>query len=156
MAFIEVLLREDVIKLGRRGDVVKVNTGYGRNFLIPKGLATTVSDANKKQLEQEQKKYDAREAKRSEEVGKLAAALSGHSVTIEARANEEGHLFGSVNYEMIQQAFKADGFDLPLSQIELENSEKMPIKEVGIYSVKITLHPDVIPYSKVWVVEESA
>jgi len=156
MANIEVLLKEDVIKLGRRGDVVKVSTGYGRNFLIPKGIATTVSDANKKQLDQEQRKYEAREAKRNEELGKVAEALASHSVTIESRANEEGHLFGSVSYEMILSAFKADGFELSLSQIRLENAEKMPIKEVGIYSLKITLHPDFILHSKVWVVEETA
>lgn len=155
MASMEVLLREDVLKVGRRGDVVKVSTGYGRNYLIPRGMATTVSEANKRKLDQEQKKYEEREAKRIAELTQLAEALAAHSVTIEARANEDGHLFGSVSYEMIQQAFKADGHDMALHQLEMENTDKMPIKEVGIYTVKITLHPEITTHSKVWVVEES-
>lgn len=152
----EVLLRQDVPKVGRRGQVVRVASGFGRNYLIPRGLATTVTQANVKLLEQEAKKYEAKEAKRKEELKKVAEALDAHSVTIEAKANDEGHLFGSVTYDLILKAFQADGFELEERQLELENPEKIPIKEVGIYSIKILLHPEITAFSKVWVVEDTS
>lgn len=151
----EVLLKEDVAKLGRRGDIVKVARGYADNYLIPRGLATLVSQANIRQLEQEHKKYVAREMKRKEEFSALAERLAEHSVTIEANANEDGHLFGSVTLDMIREAFAKDGYELDVRQIGLENPEQLPIKEVGIFNLKIELHPEVVASSKCWVVEAS-
>ncbi len=149
----DVLLREDVHKLGRRGQVVKVARGFARNYLLPRGMALTVSGANMRQLEQEHKKYVAREMKRKEEFQAMAAKLAETSVTIEANANEAGHLFGSVTLEMIRDAFAAEGFVIDARQIAIEAPGSSPIKEVGLFTLKIQLHPEVDATSKCFVVE---
>lgn len=148
----DVLLREDLPKLGRRGDVVKVASGYGRNYLIPQGLAFTVTEGNRRLLAQEHKKWVAKELVRKEQLQALADELAEFSVTIEANANEERHLFGSVTYEMIRRAFAEGGYELEVRQLSLEDPEQMPIKECGLYNVKVELHHEISVWTKCFVV----
>jgi large subunit ribosomal protein L9 len=131
--------------------VVKVADGYGRNFLIPNGMAFTVTEANKRLLAQDHKQWVVRELKRKEDLQQLADALAEFSLTIEANATDEGQLFGSVNLDMIRSTFASGGFEIESRQIELDDNEPMPIKRIGMYNIKLTLHPDIIVWCKCFV-----
>jgi len=146
----QLLLTQDVKQLGKRGDVVDVAVGYGRNFLIPRGLAVKVNPANVREIEEERKRLQALEVKRRTSLQEVARALSKVSVTITSRANEEGHLFGSVGVAEIVSALKEDEFDVAPASIALEK----PIKELGVFEVEIRLDPEVTAMVKVWVVGE--
>jgi large subunit ribosomal protein L9 len=146
----EILLRDDVPKLGRRGDLVKVTTGYARNFLFPKGLAVKVSAENIKQVEEEKKRIAVLNARRVEDLKVVAGRLSNVSVTIQAKANEEGHLFGSVQETDIAEAIKTEGFEVDKSMLRMETH----LKELGMFEVKVVLGEGVEATVKVWVVAE--
>jgi large subunit ribosomal protein L9 len=148
----EVLLRNDVDKLGRRGDVVTVKDGYARNYLLPRRLATTVNQENIRLLEVEKQRFVQEEMARKEEFQKLAGRLSNLSCTIEVNAGEEGHLYGSVTAQMVVDALKKENIELDPKAIVLDR----PIKELGVYQVAIRLHPEVETTTKVWVVEARA
>lgn len=150
-----LLLREDVPKLGRRGDIVRVKDGYGRNFLLPRRKAVQVSAANLQQIEDERKRIAIADAKRKVQLTRVAEEFETRSWNIEVKMNEEGHLFGSVTYQDLAKVFAASGFEVDESTIALEDEERYPIKEKGIYAVKIHLHPEVTATTKVWVVEET-
>jgi large subunit ribosomal protein L9 len=145
----QVLLRQSVDKLGLLGDVVDVKDGYARNYLLPRGLAIKVSDANMQMIEQERERARAEEAARIGNYKALAASLVETSVTIEGRANEEGHLFGSVNAAQIAFALKGKGLPIDEKQVRLEH----PLKEIGVFDVAVHLHADVEAVTKVWVVQ---
>lgn len=144
----ELLLKKDVEKLGRRGEVVKVSDGYARNFLIPKGIAVAVSKGNLKQIEMEKKKLEKEEKLKIAAVKEFAERLKAYSCTISAQANEEGNLFGSVTTAMIIEAMAKDGFSLDERQIVLENA----IKELGVYTIPVRIDDNLQSEFKLWVV----
>jgi large subunit ribosomal protein L9 len=145
----QVLLRKDVDRLGRIGDVVNVKTGYGRNFLLARGLAMPVTPVNVKRVEAERLKSEEERKLLDQELAGIAERLKTVSITIAAKANEEGHLFGSVNAAQIVEMLLADGFKVEESMIKIE-----PIKELGVVEVPIQLKADLMTSCKVWVVAE--
>ena len=146
----QLLLKQDVRDLGKRGDVVEVATGYGRNFLIPRGIAVVVNPENVRQLAEERRRLEAVEARRRASLAEIAQTLAKASVTIQARANEEGHLFGSVGAPEIVTALREEGFEVEPAMVVLEK----PIKELGVFEVEMRLDPEVSSAVKVWVVGE--
>jgi large subunit ribosomal protein L9 len=146
----EVILREDVEKLGTRGQLVKVASGYARNFLLPKRLAVAATESNKKIVEQERQAHLRREAKVVGEAGDLAKLMAAVVVTISQKAGENGQLFGSVTTKDIADALEAQGYTIERRKIALEE----PIKSLGEYKVPLRLHPDVTVDIAVNVVKE--
>jgi len=144
-----VLLRQSIERLGILGDIVDVKDGYARNYLLPRGLALKVSVANKQAIEQERERAKSDELARVGNLQLLADSLAEASVTIEGRANEEGHLFGSVNSAQIAAALKSKGLPVEEKQVRLEH----PLKEIGVFDVTVHLHADVEAVTKVWVVQ---
>lgn len=145
----EVLLKRSIDHLGRLGDVVSVSKGYGRNYLLPLGFAVPVTKANLQQIEKERALAMAEEKARVSNIREFAERVAQTSVTIEGRANEEGHLFGSVNVAQIATALRDKGFAIEDKQVRLES----PLKEIGVFDVVIHLHADVEATTKVWVVQ---
>jgi large subunit ribosomal protein L9 len=146
----EVILREDVATLGRRGDVVKVAEGYGRNYLLPRGLAMAVSVANKAMIEKEHKAQEARVAKEKEEWESVASRVGGLRFVAPRKVGENDALYGSVTSGDIAEFLKAKGIDIDKRKISLEE----PIKKLGDHEVKIKLHPHVEATLKVLVSKE--
>ena len=145
----ELLLKQNVEHLGRIGELVKVKTGYARNYLLPQGLAVAVTKANMAQIERARAQALAEELARVASLKELAAKIGEASVTIEGRANEEGHLFGSVNAAQIAGALRAKGLPIEDKQIRLEQ----PLKEIGVFDIVVHLHQTVDATVKVWVVQ---
>jgi large subunit ribosomal protein L9 len=145
---IELLLTKKVEGLGNPGDVVEVKAGYARNYLLPHGLATRASQHNVRMVEMHKRKLVELAQKRREDLEKLSRDLAKHSVSIEANANPEGHLYGSVGAEEITQVLLKDKFVVDPSMIKLVG----PLKELGLYGVKIQLAEDLETEVKVWVV----
>jgi large subunit ribosomal protein L9 len=146
----EVILREDIEKLGGRGEVVKVAAGYARNFLLPKRLAVEATDSNRKIVEQERQAHLRKEAKQKGEAEDLSKLLSGVSVTIAQKAGEAGQLFGSVTSKDVADALAARNFTIDRRKVQLEE----PIKQLGEYKVPVRLHKDVTAEITVNVVKE--
>jgi len=136
----QLILREDIEKLGSRGQVVKVAAGYARNYLLPKKLAVVATESNKKIVDQERDAHLRREAKLSSEAADLAKLLSAITVTIKQKAGEEGYLFGSVNSKDIAEALELQNFTIDRRKIQLDD----PIKQVGEYKIPVKLHKDVM------------
>jgi large subunit ribosomal protein L9 len=132
----EVILREEIEKLGNRGDIVNVADGYARNYLLPKKLAVPATEANKKIIEQERQAYLRREAKLASEAEELARMLAGVTVTIAQKAGEMDQLFGSVTAKDIAEALEQQNFQIDRRKILLEE----PIKQLGEYKVALRLH----------------
>ncbi len=147
----EVILRQDIEKLGSRGQVVNVAPGYARNFLLPKRLAVAATDANKKIVEQERQAHLRREAKALSDAQELAKMMANVSVTISQKAGENDQLFGSVTPKDIAEAIARQGYNIELRQVQLDE----PIKQLGDYRVPIRLHREVIIEVSVAVVRES-
>src|SRR6476661_7375176 len=145
---VQLLLIQSVDHLGKQGDVVTVKRGYALNYLLPQGLATVATNHHKRMVEKHRAKLQEIEKARLASLRQLADAIAKQSVTIEANANEEGHLYGSVNANEIAAALKAAGFHITNDQVRLEG----PLKELGLYTVKIHLHHDIDAELKVWVV----
>jgi large subunit ribosomal protein L9 len=135
----EVILREDIEKLGSRGQVVKVAPGYARNYLLPKRLAVAATDSNKKIVEQEREAWLRKEAKQQSEAEQLASMLNGVTLTITQKAGDEGHLFGSVTSKDIAEALEAQKYTIDRKKIQLDDN----IKQTGEYKIPIRLHRDV-------------
>lgn len=146
----QVILRDALDKLGRAGDIVSVKPGYARNYLIPKGLAFEATDANVRRIEREKDKIEKRAAEQLSDARKRAAALEGVSVTFNARAGEEGKLFGSITNADIADKLAEQGVEIDRKQIVLDE----PIKSLGVFSVPVRLHAEVQPEVKVWVIKE--
>jgi large subunit ribosomal protein L9 len=146
----EVILKEDVPKLGHRGDVVKVATGYGRNYLLPKKLAIEASEGNKKVIEQMKASAVRKAQKDKADAEALAKQFEGVSVTITRRAGEHDQLFGSVTTSDIAAELEKKGFTVDRRKLELDQ----PIKTVGEYSVPIRLFREVSATIKVVVAKE--
>jgi large subunit ribosomal protein L9 len=145
-----LILRTDVQPLGKRGDVVKVAPGYGRNFLLPKGLAYEYSDANVKRIEKERKVLEIAQLKERQEAEDLARRIAAVSCTIVKKVGENDTLYGSVTSAEIGEALQKEGFSIDKRRILLDE----PIKALGIYAVPIRIHPEVPCELKVWVVKE--
>jgi large subunit ribosomal protein L9 len=146
----EVILREDVEKLGNRGEVVKVAAGYARNFLLPRRLAVAATDANRKIVEQERQAHLRKEAKLKSEAVDLGQLLGGVSVTIAQKAGENDQLFGSVTAKDVADALAAKNFTIDRRKVQLDD----PIKQLGEYKVPLRLHRDVVIEIAVTVVRE--
>jgi large subunit ribosomal protein L9 len=146
----QLVLTEDVPNLGRQGDLVEVKPGYGRNYLLPNGLATVPTEHNLRLLERyKQRVMQAREA-RIADLKVLAEQIQRVTVTIEANANEEGHLYGSVGAPEITKALRAQNLNIDQDMVRLEG----PIKECALYAVKIHLGHDIETEVKVLVVRQ--
>ncbi|MCS7023518.1 MAG: 50S ribosomal protein L9 [Bryobacteraceae bacterium] len=135
----EVILREDIDKLGLRGQIVKVAPGFARNFLLPRKLAVPATEANKKIVEQEREAHLRKEAKLASEAADLAKLLSAITLTIRQKAGEQDQLFGAVTAQDIADALSQQGFNVDRKKIQLEH----PIKQLGDYKVPIKLHREV-------------
>jgi large subunit ribosomal protein L9 len=146
----EVILREDIEKLGSRGQMVKVAPGFARNYLLPKRLAVAATDANKKIVEQERQAALRREAKEASEASELAKLLSAVEVTIAQKAGENDHLFGSVTSADIVAQLENQKFHIDKKKVILHE----PIKQLGEHTVTIRLHREVSVDIKVNVVKE--
>jgi large subunit ribosomal protein L9 len=145
---VELMLTEDVPALGKQGEIVNVRAGYARNYLLPQGLATVASEHNKRMVEKHRIRLGELAKQRLQELKKLADTISKYSVTIEAHANEEGHLYGSIGAADISKSLRGAGYDVAPECVRLEG----PLKELAMYTVKIVLHPEVESDVKVWVV----
>jgi len=146
----EILLRKDVEKLGKAGDILNVADGYARNYLFPRRIATPVTDDNLRSLDADRRRAE-REAQKERlaliEVGKR---LENVSCTIAAQATESGTLFGSVGAPHIAEALRREGFKIDDDAVRLEH----PVKETGVYAIEIQLAPDIVATTRVWVVAD--
>ena len=145
---VELLLIQSVAHVGKQGDVVEVKSGFANNYLLPQGLATVATEHHKRMVEKHKSKLQAIEKARLKDLNEMAALIGKQSVTIEANANDEGQLYGSVGAAEIIAGLKQNEIDLTADQIRLEGV----LKELGLYTVKIKLHPEVETELKVWVV----
>jgi large subunit ribosomal protein L9 len=146
----EVILREDIEKLGNRGDLVKVASGYARNFLLPKRMAVAATGANRKIVEQERQAHLRKEAKLKSEAEDLLKLINGVSVTIVQKAGDQDQLFGSVTSKDVGDALAAKDFTIDRRKIQLDE----PIKQLGEFKVPVRLHKDVTAEITVLVVRE--
>jgi len=148
----EVILKEDVAKLGSRGDIVKVAEGYGRNFLLPRKLAIEASKGNKAVIEQMKAAAVRRSAKEKAQAEELAKQFDGLSVSFRRKAGEHDQLFGSVTSGDIAEALDKKSFNIDRRKIQLHD----PLKTVGEFTVPIKLHKDVTAHLKVNIEKEAA
>jgi large subunit ribosomal protein L9 len=148
----EVILKEDVAKLGSRGDVVKVAEGYGRNFLLPRKLAIEASQGNKAVIEQMKASAAKRSATEKVEAEQLAKQFDDVSLEFTRKVGEKDHLFGSVTSSDLAEALAKKGFDIDRRKIQLDE----PLKSLGEYDVPIKLHREVTARFKVVVKKEDA
>jgi large subunit ribosomal protein L9 len=146
----EVILREDIEKLGSRGEMVKVAAGYARNFLLPKKLAVAATDSNRKIVEQERQSHLRKEAKQIGEAQELAKLVGAVTVTITRKAGESDQLFGSVTANDIADALTLQHYNIERRKIQLED----PIRTLGEHKVTVRLHREVTADVTVNVVRE--
>jgi large subunit ribosomal protein L9 len=152
MKNLKVILRQDVAELGQSGDIVSVKPGYARNFLLPRGMAYEATNANIKQLEEENRRGEARSKQQYLEARRRASQLEAVSLTFHANAGDEGKLFGSITSADIAERLKEQGLDFEVDKRDIEIEE--PIKALGVYNVPVRLHTDVKPEIKVWVIKQ--
>ncbi|MFL6192804.1 MAG: 50S ribosomal protein L9 [Thermoanaerobaculia bacterium] len=145
-----VILLSDQRHLGKRGEVVDVKPGFGRNYLVPQGIALEASKANIKYFEQQRTKIDAEHAKERDAAAEIAAKMSGLRIEIPKRVGETGTLYGSVTAGDVAEVLEAKGFTVDRRRIDLEGG----IKTLGDHSVRVELHPEVIAEVIVAVVPE--
>ena len=145
----KLLLQRNIEKLGNIGDIVEVAAGYGRNYLLPQGLAVEVTADNVNRFEGMRRRLIALEQETKEKFEVLAKEIEKASCTVVTNASEEGHLYGSVSARDIAAQFAAEDIEVEPKSILLPE----PIKELGIYMVRVRLHPDVECEAKVWVVK---
>ena len=148
----EVILKEDVVKLGARGDVVRVAEGYGRNFLLPRKLAIEATAGNKAVVAQMKAATVRRSAKEKAQAEELAKQFVGLSVSFSRKSGENDQLFGSVTSSDIAEALEKKGFNVDRRKIQLHDS----LKSVGEFAVPIKLHKDVTAHVSVVIQKEAA
>ena len=148
---VQLLLIQSVEHLGHHGDIVDVKAGYAVNFLIPQGLATIATDHHQRMVEKHKSKLQEIEDQRLDTLKQLAEKLSEQSITIEANANEDGHLYGSVGAKEIAAALKQSNITISPDQVQLDG----PLRELALYTVNIQLHKEIKSDLKVWVVQGS-
>jgi large subunit ribosomal protein L9 len=147
---VKVILLEDIRNLGEKGEVKVVKDGYARNYLLPRGLAVEATKSRLLELEKEKQKRAREEVAKEQEARKIAQELEGMSVVLEAKAGEEGKLFGSITSADIAENIKAKGFAITKRQVVLPES----IKNLGVTSVEIKLYPGVTAQVKVEVCQK--
>jgi large subunit ribosomal protein L9 len=146
----EVILREDITDLGKAGEIVKVKDGYGRNYLMPRGLAYPATPGNKRRVEAEAQRRGIRLARQKTDAEAMAARLATADLTFQVKAGEGDKLFGSVTSADIAARLAELGHHIDKRIIDLPE----PIKMVGVYQVPVRLHAEVHPTVRVWVVKE--
>ena len=146
----EVILREDIDKLGARGQVVKVTPGYARNFLLPRRLAVAANESNKKIVEQERQAHLRKDAKVQADAAELGKLISAVEITIAQKAGENDQLFGSVTAGDVATALEKQGYSIDRRKVQLDE----PIKTLGDFKVTDRLHKDVAVELPVHVVKE--
>jgi len=146
----EVILREHVDHLGRRGDLVKVADGYARNYLLPRKLALLATEGNKKQIERERVKFDLKELEEQKVAQAVAERMAGVEIEIARKVGETEALYGSVTSSDIAAALAAKGFELDRRKLQLAE----PLKRIGEFDIPVKLHRDVTAHIKVKVVAE--
>ncbi len=147
----KVILKQDVEKLGDANDIVSVKDGYGRNYLIPQGLAMVATESAQKVLKETLKQRAHKEAKFKEEAEKLAKTIENATITVGAKAGENGKIFGSVNTIQLAENLKKLGVDVDRKHITIKDE---PIKSLGKYQAEVRLHKEVIQTIEFEVVEE--
>jgi len=148
----EVILREHVDNVGKRGEIVKVADGYARNYLLPRKLALLATEGNKKQIEREREKFEAKESEERKVAEALASRMGALEIQIARRVGEHEVLFGSVTTADIAAALAAKGFEVDRRKLQLHD----PIKKLGEFDVPLKLHREVSATVKVKVVAEGA
>lgn len=146
----DVILRQDVEKLGRAGDLVTVKDGYARNYLLPRGLAYPASEGSRRRIEAEARQRAKRAGAQLDSARELAERIEATSLTFTMKAGEGDRLFGSVTAADVAERLEAEGFTIDKKAVELHE----PIKALGVYKVPVRLHHDVKPDVRVWVVKE--
>jgi large subunit ribosomal protein L9 len=149
---VEVILREHVDNLGRRGDVVRVAEGYARNYLLPRKLALAVTEANKRQIEREKKVAEAKDAEEKAQADAIAQRLNAADVQIARRVGDNQTLYGSVTSADIAQALQARGIEVDKRRIQLPE----PLKALGETTVPVKIHRDVTAQVRVKVIAENS
>lgn len=146
----DVILRQDVDKVGRIGELVSVKDGYARNFLLPRGLAYEATDGNRRRLDAERAQRGKKQAAEIAAAKQVATKLEAISLTFTMKAGDGDKLFGSVTAGDVADKLKAEGHAIDKKQIELDE----PLKALGVYKIPVRLHHDVKPEVRVWVVKE--
>ncbi len=146
-----LILKEEVYNLGSIGEVVNVKNGYGRNFLLPRGLATVANEANKKALEHQQRILGKKRDKLLAVAKDLASKIEKTSVTVTKQVGEEEKIFGSVTTAELEELLKAEGLDVSKKDITILDD----IKKVGVYHAQVKLQSEITAKFKVWVVAQS-
>jgi large subunit ribosomal protein L9 len=148
----EVILREHVDNLGKRGEIVKVADGYARNYLLPRKLALLLTDGNRKQIERERDKFEAKESEEKKVAEAMAARMGTVEISIARKVGEHDVLFGSVTTADIAAALDGKGLEVDRRKLQLAE----PIKKLGEYDIALKLHREVVATIKVKVVAEGA
>jgi len=146
----QVILLEDAEKLGKKGEIVSVRDGYARNYLFPKGRALISTKSNVKLYEDRAKREGVKMVQEKDKLAEVAKNLEKVSCTLSVKIGEDEKLYGSVTNQDIERALKAEGFEIDKKQIEIDE----PIKKLGVYMVRVKLHPEITTSLKVWVVKE--
>jgi len=146
--YMQVLLTHTVPHFGQPGDLIKVRPGFARNYLLPQGLATFATPHNLRIVEKHRERLRQLEQARRADLVNLAAQIAQRSITIEANANAEGHLYGSVTADQIASALRLDNFPIDTDHVKIEG----PLKELGLYTIKLSLGQEVETEVKLWVV----
>ena len=146
----QIILLEDVPALGKAGESVKVSDGYGRNYLIPQKKGILATEKSVKILEHQKREVQQRMGKTKKDFEKVVEQIGNLSCTFAKTVGESGKLFGSVTSMEIESFLKENGIDVDRKKIVLEE----PIKNLGVFTVPIKLHPEVTAHLKVWVVQE--
>ncbi|HSL19950.1 MAG TPA: 50S ribosomal protein L9 [Vicinamibacterales bacterium] len=146
----EVILREHVDKLGRRGEVVKVAEGYARNYLLPRRLALPATEANRKHIERERAKFEAKEATERQAAEAVAERIAAVDISVSRRVGENDTLYGSVTAADITDALHQQGIEIDRRKVQLHE----PLKQLGEFTVPVKIHRDVTAQVKVRVVKE--
>ncbi|HEX9729648.1 MAG TPA: 50S ribosomal protein L9 [Gemmatimonadales bacterium] len=147
----EVILRSDIAKLGHTGQIVQVKDGYGRNYLLPRGLAYPANAANKARVAAEARRRGELVAAAAGDAEALGKRLTAEDLTFTVKAGEGDKLFGSITSGDIADRLHEKGYHVDKRSIELDE----PIKMIGVYKVPVRLHADVRPELRVWVVKEA-
>jgi len=146
----EVILSQDIDRIGKAGNIVKVKDGFARNFLIPNGLALPVTSGNLKKIEQEKERKAAQLEKIKKEAEQLKGQLERSSLTIPVLTHQDDKLYAGINAVDLTNALKEEGLNIDKNLIMLDE----PLKSLGIYEVSVKLHPEVIAKIKVWIVKK--
>jgi large subunit ribosomal protein L9 len=148
----EIILREHIDNLGRRGDIVKVAEGYARNYLLPRKLALAVTEANKRQIERERKVAEVRDAEEKQQADAVAQRLTDTPIEIARRVGENDTLYGSVTTADIAHALEGKGFSVEKKKIVLAD----PLKSLGEFTVPVKVHRDVTAQVKLKIVPQKS